>query len=104
MFARVSTIAGESSRTDDAIRMLETETLSELERIDGFQGILALVDRGMGRTLIVTMWETEQAMRSSEEQANRLRSDAANRMAAGAEPQVDRYEVALQEMRTPVHA
>jgi heme-degrading monooxygenase HmoA len=103
MFARASTIMGDRSRIDEAARLLETETLPELEHLEGFQGILSLSDRETGRTLVITLWETEEMMRSSEERANQLRSDAATRLGASGEPQVDRYEVALHEVRTPVH-
>jgi heme-degrading monooxygenase HmoA len=103
MFARASTIVGDPNRIDEGVRLLETETLPELEHIEGFQGILSLDDRETGRTLVITLWETEEMMRSSEERANQLRTDAATRLGATAEPQVNRYEVALHEVRTPVH-
>lgn len=104
MFARASTLEASPDQLDEGISKLEHETFDELQHIDGFSGILGLVDRASGRSLIVTMWESEEAMRASEERANQLRADAAESMGAGSEPRVERYEVVLQELRTPVHA
>ena len=104
MFARASTVEGTRDRLEDGIAMLEHAVMDELQHIEGFSGIIALADRETGRNLVITLWETEDAMRSSEEQANRLRKGAADALGASATPQVERYEVVLQEMRTPVHA
>ncbi len=104
MFARASAIAGDRGRMDEGARMLETETLTELERLEGFQGVLALGDRATGQMLVISLWETEEMMRASEERAGELRSEAARQLGASGEPRVDRYEVLLHEVRTPVHA
>jgi heme-degrading monooxygenase HmoA len=104
MHARVSMIEGSQERIDDGIKMLETETLPELEQVDGYCGILSLVDRESGKSIIVTLWESEQAMRASEARANTLRSDAASRLGMTGSPTVERYECTLHEVRTPVHA
>ena len=104
MFARASSLEASPGQVEEGIVKLEHETFDALQHIDGFSGIIGCVDRASGRTLILTLWETEDAMRASEEQANQLRRDAAGSMGAGAEPSVERYEVVLQELRTPVHA
>jgi heme-degrading monooxygenase HmoA len=61
MFARVSTMVGDPARADDGVRMLEMETLPELEHIEGFQRIFAVMDRGTGKSLVITLWESEEA-------------------------------------------
>ena len=45
--------------------------------MDGFKGMIALGDRQSGKTLGITFWESEEAMRASEEEANRLREESA---------------------------
>jgi heme-degrading monooxygenase HmoA len=60
--------------------------------MEGFEGMIALVDRHSGKTLGITFWESEEAMRASEEAANRLReesSEVGGEEIAG----VERYEV-----------
>jgi heme-degrading monooxygenase HmoA len=65
-----------------------------LTQIEGFRGILALADSQSGKVELVTLWESEQAMRQSEEEADQLRRDTA-RAAEGEIAEVERYEVVL---------
>src|SRR5215216_7694519 len=64
--------------------------------MDGFKGMIALGDRHGGKTLGITFWESEEAMRASEEAANRLREESAE---AGGDTiaGVERYEVVVFE-------
>jgi heme-degrading monooxygenase HmoA len=50
-----------------------------------------LVDREGGKALIVTFWESEEAMRASEEA--RRRRQAATSAATGAQVTTERYEI-----------
>ena len=64
---------------------------------DGFKGIFILFDRESGRSLSVTLWETEEDMQASEEAALRARTEsaeAAGEVVVG----VERYEVVLKEL------
>src|SRR5215204_3031715 len=65
----------------------------------GFKGMIALGDRHSGRTLGITFWESEEAMRTSEEAAKRLREESAK---AGGDTisSVERYEVGFFEVES----
>jgi len=67
--------------------------------MDGFKGMIALGDRQSGKTLGITFWESEEAMRASEEEANRLREESAE---AGGDTiaGVERYEVGVFEVES----
>jgi len=93
MHARASTMMGDPAQVDEAGRMIESELLAQLEQVDGFRGILALGDRETGKSLVVTFWDSEETMKTSEERANQMRSAASSRIGATGAPQVDRYEV-----------
>jgi len=98
MFARVSTFQGGSGNTEDALRNVREQVLPAAEQLEGFAGMLVLVGHDAGRTMSVTLWETEEQMRASEEAANRLRSESAE--ATGDEVvSVERFEVALDTTR-----
>jgi heme-degrading monooxygenase HmoA len=97
MHARASTITGAPGQADEERRLFESELLPQLEQVDGFKGVLALADNSSGKSLVVTIWESEQAMQASEERANQMRSDAAARFGATSPPQVDRYEVVFHK-------
>lgn len=56
------------------------------------------MDRSSGKTLTITLWETEEAMRNGEEAANRIRTDEAA-ASGGKIVSVEHYEVAAAELR-----
>lgn len=90
MFARVSTYTGE---TDELVRGFESAR-DDLAQIDGFAQAYFCVDRSSGKGLTITLWETEQALQASAEQADRLRARATEPSGATIDS-VQHYEVAL---------
>src|SRR5438552_1613316 len=71
--ARVSTLEGSPDRIDDSLAKVRTETLPQVREIEGNVGAIGLADRSSGRGTIITLWESADALRRSEEQADRLR-------------------------------
>ena len=79
-----------------------------LQEVEGFEGVYLLVERQSGKVLTITLWESEEAMRASEEESNQLRSEhrgqwdqiptaeAGGQEVAG----VERYEVAVSPERS----
>ena len=51
-------------------------SLPQAKQNEGFKGIIALGDRQSGKTLYITLRESEETVRASEEEANRLRSES----------------------------
>jgi heme-degrading monooxygenase HmoA len=94
VFARVSTFTGTSDEIDKAIREVQQNVLPRTEQLDGYKGAYFLVDRENGKTLAVTLWESEEAMRASEDAANSLRSEIADALGTQMVG-VERYEVAV---------
>jgi len=97
MFARVSTFQGRPDQTAEGIRVARERILPVARLHDGFKGIYLLFDRESGKSLSVTLWESEEDMMASEEAASRARAESAE--AAGETVvSVERYEVALQDL------
>lgn len=94
MFARVSTYRGDPAQIDEGLDRARQDIIPRVRQLDGFKGIYYLVDRESGKALSVVFYETEEAMRASEEAANRLRSESADASGATVEG-VERYEVAI---------
>ena len=94
MFARVSTYQGDPGQIDQGLAYDIENILPKVNQIDGFEGLYYLVDRESGKALSMTLWESEQTMRASEEEANRLRTESAESASATVES-VQRYEVAI---------
>ncbi len=94
MFARVSMYRGDPAKIDEGLDHARESILPRVQEIDGFEGVYYLVDRESGKALTITLWESEEAMRASEEAADQLRSESADATAATVES-VERYEVAI---------
>jgi heme-degrading monooxygenase HmoA len=94
--ARVSTFRGSPESIEKALAQAE-EATSVVRGFEGNEGLIVLVDREGGRELTITLWDSADSLRASEEAANRIRRDLAS--SAGEEIQgVDRYEVAHFEV------
>jgi heme-degrading monooxygenase HmoA len=94
MHARVSKLEGPPERVNELGRITAEWVAPSLTQMDGFHGILALADRQSGEVQLVTLWESEEAMRQSEEEAEQLRGETA-RAVGGEIAGVERYEVVL---------
>src|SRR5215208_5675365 len=73
MFARVSTYEGRPEQLDEMHQEGMEHVLPALEMQDGFSGGLVLADRQSGEMLVVTLWESEQAMDATEDASHWLR-------------------------------
>ena len=97
MHARVTTLQMDPSALDQVTAQLESEDIPGFQQLDGFKGLTVVADRQSGKTLALTFWESEDAMRGSEEAVKGARQRAADTGGAG-EPQVERFEVLLDTM------
>jgi heme-degrading monooxygenase HmoA len=96
MHARLTRFEGSPERIDDAVRQTEDVWVPRLREIDGFGGVVTLADRGTGTIVAITYWESEDAMRASDEKVTDVRKEVADAVAARSQPIVEHYEVALQ--------
>lgn len=75
MFARVNEFKGTTDQLDRSLR--DTEEISrKVDTMPGSLGMYYLVDREAGKALAITLWESEQAMRSSEGDAAQVREQS----------------------------
>jgi heme-degrading monooxygenase HmoA len=96
--ARVTRLQGSPDRIDEGIRHAQEAILPRARALDGWQGVLFLVDRESGDGVIITLWESAEARQASEDAANQLRQETA---AAGGETilGIERYEVVGIDVR-----
>ena len=95
MHARVSTLTLDPAKLDDVVGQLEGEDLDKLKATDGFRGMTLVVDRSSGKGIATTYWDSEEAMKAAEQIGDETRKRAAETGGAGGEPQVERFEVAI---------
>lgn len=100
MWVRMSIFQGAPDQTDEQVeqnnKTLQEKILPTARAMEGFKGVISLGDRTNGKGIALTFWETEAAMKASEEAANQLRQQSADEVAeqvAG----VERYEVYIYE-------
>jgi heme-degrading monooxygenase HmoA len=96
MHARLTTIEAPPDRMDDATRHVQEQVLPQLQQMDGFKGFIALRDRGSGRVRGVALWESEEALRATDEAAARIRGGVAE-ASGGTVASVENYEVVVFE-------
>jgi heme-degrading monooxygenase HmoA len=96
MHARATTIRVGQDVAEDAIDQYRN-ALTTFRGIEGNRGAFLLVDRTSGRGIGVTLWESEQAMVDSREQADQLRQQAAEQ-ARGQIESVEEYEIAVWDV------
>lgn len=91
MFARIGTWQGSQEDLERWIVRSREQVKPSVQQDAGLKAAYWLADRGHGRGLIVTIWDSEESMRASEEA--RARRQAATSGATGASVTTDRYEV-----------
>ena len=101
MYARIATFEGEESRRlDEAIeanrRQIQAGLESPPEGLEGVKEVWMLVDREAGRTVDLTLFETQQELRQGDEALNAMSpADAEGRRTS-----VGLYEVAFRIERS----
>jgi heme-degrading monooxygenase HmoA len=98
MHARQSTLQASPEKIDDMVQMLRDQQLPTLKEQQGYKGFTVMADRGSGKVVGLSYWESEGDLQASEEVGDRARSEAAQTGGATAEPTVERYEVLLDDM------
>ena len=91
MFARIGTWQGTAEELEQWIARGREQVKPSILQDGGLRAVYWLADRKAGKGMIVTIWETEDAMNASE--AARLKRQTGMVAATGAKVTTDRYEV-----------
>ena len=93
MYARSTTFHGRPDNIDAGITFIQNEAGPTLDKIEGCRGLSMLVDRETGQCIATSSWESEAAMRASDEQLRPIRDRG--RDILGGSMQVDEWEIAV---------
>ncbi len=96
MHARVTTLEVPPDRMDDATRHVQEQVLPRLSQMEGFKGFIALGSRQSGKLQGVAFWESEQALRATDEAVVPVREGAAE-ATGGTVASVEEFEVFVYE-------
>ena len=91
--ARTTTFNARPDAIDRGIALVTDEIEPAVMELDGCRGMSLLVDRSSGRCIATTAWESQQAMRASEQRVASLR--ARGEELFGATPEVREWEIAV---------
>lgn len=92
MFARVSTYeGGDPANKATTLQFLQDYVVPAARTMGGWKGMYFLGDPA-GKTLSITLWDSEESLRASDEAANKLRSEG-TRQAGSHTVKVERFEV-----------
>lgn len=97
MWARISTYEGSPEAIEESVSYARENILPKARQLAGYRGIYLVADRQTGKSLSITLWDSEEDLRASEAEADRLRQESADHVGdtiAG----VERFEVMLQEL------
>lgn len=76
MIARIGTFDGGQHATAEGVRTVEERILPILSGVPGFISVHWLADRQRGRSLSVSLWESEEAAQTAEQQLRETPLDA----------------------------
>ena len=94
MYARSTTINAAPASVDAGIAQVRDEVMPMLLDLDGCIGLSMIVDRESGRCIATSAWQSEEAMRASDEALRPVRERIAESM-GGSGPQVQEWEIAV---------
>ena len=97
MYARVTTIQASPGKLDALVRVYEKTVLPAAQAQLGFRGTYLLTDRGGGKCVAVTFWETEDDALANEASGYYQEQVDKVQHLLTAPPVREGYEVAVQD-------
>jgi quinol monooxygenase YgiN len=101
MHARVTRYEVAPENIDENLQTKKQVLPTEPGQTDEMKGVVFLTDRENGTIVVISIWEDDDAMRASEDEATRVREEVTG---PGETASVERYEVSLLEVVQPNQA
>jgi heme-degrading monooxygenase HmoA len=92
MLARVTRVKIHNEMTDNAIEKTDSSVIPDIRDDSGFAGIYVLGDRQTGDTIVITLWESSEAVEASSAKVSQRFGMLGEYMASPPEPS-QTYEV-----------
>jgi len=93
VYARSTTITARPEFIDAGIAEVRDQVMPAIQGMEGCIGLSLLVDRQSGRCIATSAWQSEEAMRATDEQLRPIRERVAEIMDGS--PQVEEWEIAV---------
>lgn len=97
MFARLHVLQTTPEQSDWGLEIVREQLLPWLRDTSGYRGLIRLLDRENGRTLVISLWADEEALKASNEAIDRLAELAAQTTGAK-RVALEQYEATLFDL------
>ncbi|HEX8854516.1 MAG TPA: hypothetical protein VF752_02875 [Thermoleophilaceae bacterium] len=97
MHARIGRITYSPEKADDLKKFVQETTVPRYEGADGYKGFTLLLDSSSGQAIGISFWESEEAMRASDDLGDQARQGA-SQAASGSDQGKQYFEVAVDTM------
>jgi heme-degrading monooxygenase HmoA len=94
VFARVHVLQTTPEQSDTGLEIVRDQLLPWLRDTSGYRGLIRLLDRENGRTLVISLWADEEALKASTEAGEQFAELTAQATGAG-RLAIDQYEATL---------
>ena len=94
MFARMHTLATTPEQQDQGLEIVQNQLLPWLRDSTGFRGLIRLADPARGKTIVITLWANEEALRASADAGKRL-SELTAATVGVSKRELEEFEVTL---------
>ena len=101
MHARVTRYEVAPENIDENLQTKKQVLPTEPGQTDEMKGVVFLTDRENGTIVVISIWDDDDAMRASEDEATRVREEVTG---PGETASVEHYEVSLLEVIQPNQA
>ena len=97
MYARMSTYAGTAEDFYRGLEKVKSALIPRVQEMPGYKGALSLIDRSTGKSVSITLWDSQEALHASRQPTKQMRSEAAA-MSPVEILSVEEYELALADL------
>jgi heme-degrading monooxygenase HmoA len=97
MHARIGRITYSPESADQVTSHVRENVVPKYEGADGFKGFTLLLDSSRGEAIGISFWESENAMRATDDMGAQARQGAAE-AGSGSDQGPQHFEVALDTM------
>ena len=97
MHARMGRVSMRPDKLADVVENVRQNVVPKYEGRDGFKGFTLLVDPAGGQAIGISFWETDDAMRATDDIGDEARSSSAD-VGGGEDEGMKYYEVAIDTM------
>jgi len=97
MHARIGRVEFQTDKADEVTSHVRENVVPRYEEADGFKGFTLLLDSSRGEGIGISFWESEDAMRATDDLGDQAREGAAE-AGSGSDRGKEHFEVAIDTM------